>query len=116
MSVSRDFIDAYSPEVPNCTRDAPGLPEGTPPVFQLCGVHDGPTKLAFRFQTPEDLLQPPITVTEARHLVLGLAQKSFQRLMQPDRLVDLRAGTRPIGPEPDQFLHIGVGRHHPPPP
>src|ERR1700761_7563572 len=105
MSVSRDFIDSYSPEVPNCTRDATGLPKGTPPAFQLCGVHDGLTKLAFRFQTPEDLLQPPITVAEACDFVLGLAQKSLQRLMQPDRLVDLRAGTRPVGAEPDQLLH-----------
>jgi len=32
--------------------------------------------------------------------------------MQGDRLVDLRAGTGPIGSEPDQFLHVGVGRHY----
>src|SRR6185437_14604148 len=106
MSVSRDFIDSYSPEVPNCTRDGTGLPQGPRRPFQLCGAHDGLTKLAFRFQTAEDLLELPITVAQAGDFVLGLAQKSLQRLMQPDRLVDIGAGTRPIGPEPDQFLHI----------
>jgi hypothetical protein len=34
MSVSRDFIDSYSPEVPICTRDIAGLPQGIPPAFQ----------------------------------------------------------------------------------
>src|SRR6185312_2843295 len=117
MSVSRDFIDSYSPRSPELHAGRNRPPSGTPPVFStLCGAHDGQKKLAFRFQTAEDLLQLPITVAQAGYLVLGLAQKSLQRLMQPDRLVDLGAGTRPIGPEPDQFLHISVGRHHLPPP
>src|ERR1700753_3957411 len=111
MSVSRDFIDSYSPEVPNGTRDETGLPNGAPPVFQLCGVHDGLTKLAFRFQTPEDLLESLVTVAEAGHFVLRLAQKRLQRLMQPDRLVDLGTGTCPVSAKPDQFLHVGIGRH-----
>src|SRR3954452_14842104 len=70
MSVSRDFIDSYSPEVPICTRDGTGMPQGLRRQCCFCAADDGLTKLAFRFQTPEDLLQLAIAVGKARDLVL----------------------------------------------
>src|SRR3977135_43544 len=112
ISVSRDFIDSYSPEVPICKRDRPGIPQGPHRHGYLCGADDGLTKLAFRFQTSEDLLKLPVTGIQAGHLVFGLAQKALERLMQPDRLVDLGARAPSIGPKPDQFLHVGIGCHH----
>ena len=32
--------------------------------------------------------------------------------MQPDCLIDFGTRPRPIGPKADQFLHVGIGRHH----
>src|SRR5262249_41368985 len=109
MSVSRDFIDSYSPEVPGCTRGSADLPMKSPLGAdghrELCDADDGLTKLAFRFQITQDLRQLAVAVRQRRTFVLALPQEGFQGLMQPDRLVDLGAGTRPVGPEPDQFLH-----------
>src|ERR1700742_644522 len=79
------------PRSPNLNAGQSRLPGGTPPAYQLCDGDDGPTKLAFRFQSPEDFLQLLITVDQGRLFVLALAQIGFQRLVQPDRLVDLRA-------------------------
>src|SRR5215471_11668965 len=106
ISVSRDFIDSYSPEVPIYTRDKAGSPVG-PRRLQLNSAgDDGLTKLAFRFQSPQDLPEQAITLGKRGFFVLGLAQKGLQRLVQADRLVDLRAGTGPVGAEPDQLLHV----------
>ena len=52
-----------------------------------------------------------VTLVQAGHFVLGLAQKALQRPVQPDRLIDLLTGTLAIGAEPDQLLHVGIGRH-----
>src|SRR5579863_2226754 len=99
MSVSRDFIDSYSPEVPICYGTRAGSPWG-PRRHHNCGADDGLTKLAFRFQTLKDSLQSPITFHEAGRFVLGLAQKPLQRLIQADRLVDFDARSSFVGPEP----------------
>src|SRR3954469_17233075 len=111
MRVSRDFIDSYSPEVPllrmgrhrSSHRPAPGQHR----FGYSVGTDDDWTKLAFRFQIAEDLRLLAVALGQRRPFVLALAQEGLQRLVQPDRLVDLGAGARPIGAEPDQLLHVG---------
>src|SRR5215470_16592844 len=98
MSVSRDFIDSYSPEVPVRTRDGPAPLEGPAGIFKRSADH-GVTKLAFRFQTLEDLFKPAVSLDQPTHFVLALAQKGFQRFMQSDRRVDLHARSRAVGAE-----------------
>src|SRR3569623_2123216 len=105
MSVSRDFIDSYSPEVPQLHagqhRSLPGSQPGPRPALLLCGPDDGLTKLAFRFQIAEDLRQLAVAVAQRGIFDLALAQEGLERLVQPDCLVNLGAGARPVGPKPD---------------
>src|SRR5262249_57059226 len=56
--------------------------------------------------------QTPITIRQAGCFFLTLGEKSLERLVQADGLIDLRAGAGPIGAEPDEFLHIRIRRHH----
>src|SRR5579863_1928051 len=122
MSVSRDFIDSYSPEARNLrnpesrNRNRRRGPEtwkaAAVPTRGYCGA----ITLVFGFQIAEDLLKALISLREAGRLLLLLGQEVFQGLVQADGLVDLGARARPIGAEPDQFLHVRVGRHHPPGP
>src|SRR5215471_4088455 len=113
MSVSRDFIDSYSPEAPSLLDRAPigrggSLLSRTLPAYAQCGG----TKLVFGFHIAQDFLKPLISLPKAARLVLALGEERLERLVQTDGLVDLGARARPIGAEPDQLLHVGVGRHH----
>src|SRR5579883_2195327 len=114
MSVSRDFIDSYSPEVRNHP-EGPGrrLREGT---LQRTGAHCGDIKLVFGFRAAQDLFKALISLPETRRLVLALGEKSLDRLMQANGFVDLGAGAGPIGAEADELLHVGICRHYPPSP
>src|ERR1700761_2988033 len=87
ISVSRDFIDSYSPEVPE--RGTEPVPVGDPTGFSLlCDADHGVTKLAFRFQAAQDLFELTISVVQTGDFLLGLFQKPLQRPVQPDGLVD----------------------------
>ena len=72
----------------------------------------GSTTLVFGFRRPQDLLKPLISFGKTGCFFLTLAEEGLERLVQADRLVDLGARARPVGAEPDQFLHVGIGRHH----
>src|SRR3982074_383658 len=110
MSVSRDFIDSYSPEAPapwnrsrQDTRSRSGL-SGMIPTDAQCGG----TTLVFGFHGGQDLLKALISLLKAGRLLLALGEELLQRLVQPDRLVDLRARPGAIRAEPDQLFHVGI--------
>src|SRR5262245_41284906 len=107
MSVSRDFIDSYSPEAPSVFWN-PGP----------CRHRRGPTRssrqaaiitLVFGFRVAEDLIEPPVALGQGAGFVLALAQELLQGPMERDGLVHLRAGARRVGAQPEQFLHVGIG-------
>src|SRR5580692_1222319 len=105
MSVSRDFIDFYSPKARDQRRRR-GF---------LYGATDrdcAPITLAIGFRVRHYLGQTLITFGEARCFILALAQESLDRLMQADCFVDFGTGSGAVGAEPDQFLHIRIGRHY----
>src|ERR1700722_19179362 len=105
MSVSRDFIDFYSPKA----RDK-GAAERVP--HGATERKSAAITLAFGFRTRQYLGQTPVTIRQAGCFFLTLGEKSLDRLVQADRLVDLRAGAGAVGAEPDELLHIRIGRHH----
>src|ERR1700726_2810832 len=107
MSVLRDFIDPYSRPEPNRLRRQPARTGST--AIERNGAS---ILLVFGFQGCHDLLESAVAVRDPGRLLLGLGQERLQRLVQEDGLVDLLAGPRPIGPEPDQLLHVRIGRHH----
>src|SRR5262245_35301438 len=119
MSVSRDFIDSYSPEVPDSRTCAPrSAARGQTPWDRQdadCGHPGrpfggqcGPTVLVFGFHATENLLKTLISLSKIGRFLLGLAQELLQRVVQADRLVDLGARPRPVGAEPDQLLHVRI--------
>src|SRR5262245_54519253 len=73
-----------------------------------------PTLLVFCFRTTQDLLKALISLPKTGCFFLTLGEEFLQWPVQADGLIDLGAGTCPIGAEPDQLLHVGIGRHHPP--
>src|SRR5581483_6921973 len=111
MSVSRDFIDPYSPEAPtprNSDRREPGsLAGGTARAHGQCGA----TTLVFGFHAAENSLKALISLPKTGCFFLTLGQEGLQRAMQADRLVHLGARSGPVGAEPDQLLHVRIGRH-----
>src|SRR5450759_5172298 len=60
----------------------------------------------------EDLFKPLVSLCHTGCFFLKLAEEGLQRLVQGDRLVELGAGAGPVGPPPDQLLHVRIGRHH----
>src|SRR5262244_1298021 len=101
MSVSRDFIDSYSPEVPMGRRRLEfRRPAGT---LVRAIAQSGTTTLFFGFRNRENLLKTLISLPKRRRVILALGQEGLQRAVQRDRLVDLGARAGPIGAEPDQF-------------
>src|SRR6516164_5756229 len=105
MSVSRDFIDFYSPKA----RDK-GAAERFP--HGATERKSAAITLAFGFRARHYLGQTPVTIRQAGCFFLTLGEKSLDRLVQADRLIDLRAGAGAISAEPDEFLHIPISRHH----
>src|SRR5580704_11308794 len=107
MSVSRDFIDYYSPEaIPN-PLDATRTPPGGAPMAGIVAR----ITLAFGFRGRHNLGQTAISFRQAGCFFLTLGEKVLERLVQPDGVVHLRAGPDPVGPEPDELFHIRIGRH-----
>src|ERR1700733_14883020 len=98
MSVSRDFIDYYSPEAspkklgPKAAR----IPPRGAPIARIVAR----ITLAFGFRGGHNLGQAEITFRQAGCFFLTLGQEVLDRLMQPDCLVDLGARPGPIGPKP----------------
>src|ERR1700752_466493 len=101
MSVSRDFIDFYSPKAR--TKDAAERVRGA------TDAKGAPITLAFGFPVRHYLGQTPITIRQAGCFLLTLGEKSLERLVQADGPVDLGAGAGAVGAEPDEFLHISIG-------
>src|SRR6516164_10366604 len=101
MSVSRDFIDSYSPEASTgpgrngqpLRREARQTRRAEPRP----GNHCRATTLVFGFHGCEDLLKTLISLRKSGGLLLGLRQEVLQRLVQADRLVDVGACARPVG-------------------
>src|SRR5829696_2030927 len=84
MSVSRDFIVAYS------TR-----------------------RLTKRFsRTVEDVRETGVTLADGGCFFLTLIEECVEGRKKSDRLVDFRRRSGPVGAEADQFLHVGVGGQH----
>src|SRR3954447_8330715 len=86
ISVSRDFIDSYSPEVPY---------NGT--TSESVWRHS----VSFRFHPAQYLFKTLISLLKTGRFVFVLGQNLLQRAVQADPLVPLGAGAEPIGPEPD---------------
>ena len=70
--------------------------------------HYGAITLAFGFRGGHDFGQPTVSFRQAGCFFLTLGKKSFERLVQPDSLVDLGAAPGAIGSEPDEVLHIRI--------
>ncbi len=56
-------------------------------------------------------MKTAVTIRQAGCLFLALSQEGLQRLMQPNRVINLRAGSGPVSAKPDEFFHVGIGRH-----
>src|SRR5262249_26019233 len=112
MSVSRDFIDSYSPEASSEWPIRPYRTDRAMGCLNRTIGNGGSTTLVFGFRLAEDLLQTGIPLRQRAGLVLVLAEELLERPVQRHRLVALAAGARPVGAEPDQLLHVRVGRHH----
>src|SRR5215467_9313237 len=110
MSVSRDFIDSYSPK-PRANADTVLLADLVRRCLSSTATNGASTTLVFGFHVRQDLLKTLITLGQGAGFVLALAQKRLQGAVQGDGLVDLGAAPGPIGPQADQFLHVGVGGH-----
>src|SRR5277367_155290 len=87
MSVSRDFIYYYSP-------DGAGRRPPHGAADRYCAV----ITLAFGFRNRHDLGQSLVTIRQPGCFFLTLGKKSLKRLVQPDGLIDFRAGSGPICP------------------
>src|SRR3979409_492059 len=116
MSVSRDFIDSYSPEAWILEPRKPGLLEPQPALtrpWKAAAVptspHCGNITLVFGFHVAKDLLKTLISLLKAGGFFLPPGQEVFQRLMEPDGLVDLRARAGPVKPDTAEVLpgHVG---------
>src|ERR1700722_5831429 len=105
MSVSRDFINCYSPEATG-PRRRPTLGSGVP-IRPDCRA----ISLAFGFRTAQDFIKTAVTIRQAGCLFLTLSQEVLQRLMKANRLIDLRTGSGPVGAKPDKLFHVRVSRH-----
>src|SRR5436190_21952284 len=107
MSVSRDFIDSYSRSPENVatlwSQGRPRAQENEPDA--------GTITLVFRIQAGQDLFKALISFAQTGCFFLTLGEESLQRVVQTDGFVDFRAGSGPIGPQPDQFFHVRIGRH-----
>src|ERR1700681_251698 len=109
MSVSRDFIDSYSPK-PGILET--GIPEPQPvaPIrpWKAAAVptslHCGNITLVFGFNIAQDLLKTLISSPEAGCFLLPLGQEVFQRLVEAGGLVDLRGRNCSGGDGADQLV------------
>src|SRR5262249_16606275 len=77
-------------------------------------AQSGTTTLFFGFRNRENLLKTLISLPKRRRFILALGQERLERAVQRDRLVDVGARAGPAGAEPDDFLHVRIGRHHAP--
>src|SRR5262244_1790049 len=100
MSVSRDFIDSYSPK-PRAIADAVILADLVRRCLSSTASNRATTTLVFGFHVRQDLLKTLITLGQGGGFALALTQKLLQGAVQGDGLVDLRAAARPIGTQAD---------------
>src|SRR5262249_43366818 len=114
MSVSRDFIDSYSPEVPMGRRRLEfRRPAGT---LVRAIAQSGTTTLFFGFRNRENLLKTLISLSKRRRFILALGQERLWGGGRRGRLVDVGARAGAVGAEPEQSRHVRIGGHHGPGP
>src|SRR5271155_5496291 len=99
MSVSRDFIDYYSPEA-KTGKPMTGKPwcRANPFARHPRSPDCGPITLAFGFRDRHNIGQTAISFRQAGCFFLTLGEKTLRRLGQADGLVDLGAAPGAVGP------------------